>query len=1032
MADQPHLYLVDGSSYIFRAYHVLPPITNKDGIPAGAVYGYTAMLWKLADQLNKEDGPSHLAVIFDASSKSHRNDLYADYKANRPPPPEDLVPQFPLVREATRAFSLPCIEEEGLEADDIIACYARAAADQGWRVTIVSSDKDLMQLIETRDNGADVDMLDTMKDKRIRREDVIEKFGVGPEKVITVADSSVLDFETTASFPLQVTVTDDGTPMLDDTATVTIDLINVNEAPIVAWNLAATEFAADGQPLAIGAGLTITDVDDVLLSGATVAIAGGFQSGRDTLSFTEDLIPPIVSTNFNAEDGTLSLFGLAPLADYLTLLQSVEFDTLEPAFGGDRTFLLVAFDANAAGDPSGSRTAIDTTTIGIDRLDFGDAPDSFGTLLASDGARHQNSGLFLGEGLDIELDGQPTATADGDDLVIAGNDDGVTFLDPVAKRQPGTIEVVTSAAGTLAFWIDFDQSGTFDVSERFEANVTAGTNVVSYMTSNTAALGDTYARFRLSTDASAVLLPTGEAPDGEVEDYVVNIIDTQREFSDAPASYGVGFGGAYHNRGSNLHWLGATRDLEPMGFNTAAADGDDLDGIDDEDGVEFLSAIALGQPTTMRVVASEAGELSYWIDFDGSGTFDNTNEMFTKTLNAGNNMVMFITPASATLGDTYARFRFSSDAVANATGVARDGEVEDYAVSILPTQREFGDAPDSYRTSALRNGPRHNLGPNTHWLGASVDRESDAFVSSQADGDDLNGLNDNDGVVFTSALGIGQLATLEVTASRPGELSYWVDFDRSGTFDAGERTTATLAAGVNSLLLSVPQSAVVGPTYARFRFGTNAAQLVNPFGVASNGEVEDYRVEISATQFDFGDAPASFGTLVGDDGARHLPGDGSVFLGDGRDLESDGLPSGFADGDDNDGQPSDEDGITFTSPIVPGQQATFDVVASTVGVLTWWIDADGNGLFENSAGERFLSAVGAGVSSLSFTVPASAGGDSFMRFRFATAPVNEPTGSAADGEVEDYRVTIEPMAASRAADLFFENDDELSRLLGDL
>ncbi|MCJ7421227.1 DNA polymerase I [Sphingomicrobium astaxanthinifaciens] len=183
MADQPHLYLVDGSSYIFRAYHVLPPITNKAGIPAGAVYGYTAMLWKLADGLNKEDGPSHLAVILDASGKTHRDELFEQYKANRPPAPEDLVPQFPLVREATRAFSLPCIEEEGLEADDIIACYARAAADRGWRVTIVSSDKDLMQLIETRDNGADVDMLDTMKDKRIRREDVIEKFGVPPEKV---------------------------------------------------------------------------------------------------------------------------------------------------------------------------------------------------------------------------------------------------------------------------------------------------------------------------------------------------------------------------------------------------------------------------------------------------------------------------------------------------------------------------------------------------------------------------------------------------------------------------------------------------------------------------------------------------------------------------------------------------------------------------------------------------------------------------------------------------------------------------------
>ena len=173
-----HLYLVDGSSYIFRAYHVLPKLTNARGEPAGAVYGFTTMLWRLVDDLHKADGPTHLAVIFDASSKTFRNDLYDQYKAHRPAPPEDLVPQFPMVRDATRAFSVPCIETLGLEADDIIACYVKAAREAGWQVTIVSSDKDLMQLIEPG-----VDMLDTMKNLRIGREHVIEKFGVGPEKL---------------------------------------------------------------------------------------------------------------------------------------------------------------------------------------------------------------------------------------------------------------------------------------------------------------------------------------------------------------------------------------------------------------------------------------------------------------------------------------------------------------------------------------------------------------------------------------------------------------------------------------------------------------------------------------------------------------------------------------------------------------------------------------------------------------------------------------------------------------------------------
>ncbi|NNC53278.1 MAG: DNA polymerase I [Erythrobacter sp.] len=182
MADKKHLYLVDGSAYIFRAYHRLPPLTDPEGTPVGAVYGYTTMLWKLADDLDKADGPTHLAVVLDKSSQSFRNEIYDQYKANRPDPPEDLVPQFPLIRDATRAFSLPCIEEPDVEADDMIASYARAAQAKGWDVTIVSSDKDLMQLVG-EENGARIDMLDTMKNARIYIEEVEEKFGVRPEKV---------------------------------------------------------------------------------------------------------------------------------------------------------------------------------------------------------------------------------------------------------------------------------------------------------------------------------------------------------------------------------------------------------------------------------------------------------------------------------------------------------------------------------------------------------------------------------------------------------------------------------------------------------------------------------------------------------------------------------------------------------------------------------------------------------------------------------------------------------------------------------
>ena len=174
----PHLYLVDGSAYIFRAYHRLPPLTNRHGEPAGAVYGYTAMLWKLVRALDDADGPTHMAVVLDKASTSFRNEMYADYKAHRPAPPEDLTPQFPMIRDATRAFSLPMIEEENVEADDMLASYARAAERQGWQTTIVSSDKDLMQLI-----GPRIDMLDTMKNAAIREEEVEAKFGVAPDKL---------------------------------------------------------------------------------------------------------------------------------------------------------------------------------------------------------------------------------------------------------------------------------------------------------------------------------------------------------------------------------------------------------------------------------------------------------------------------------------------------------------------------------------------------------------------------------------------------------------------------------------------------------------------------------------------------------------------------------------------------------------------------------------------------------------------------------------------------------------------------------
>ena len=187
MADaspaSPRLFLIDGSGYIFRAYHALPPLTRpSDGAPMGAVSGFCNMLWKFLDEMKSADAPTHLAVIFDASEKTFRSELYPAYKAHRPPAPEDLVPQFPMIRDAVRAFGVSCIEMDGFEADDLIATYARQAAASGATVKIVSSDKDLMQLIV---DGA-IQLYDPMKQKSLGPEAVLEKFGVTPDKVIDV------------------------------------------------------------------------------------------------------------------------------------------------------------------------------------------------------------------------------------------------------------------------------------------------------------------------------------------------------------------------------------------------------------------------------------------------------------------------------------------------------------------------------------------------------------------------------------------------------------------------------------------------------------------------------------------------------------------------------------------------------------------------------------------------------------------------------------------------------------------------------
>ncbi|MFP5469779.1 MAG: 5'-3' exonuclease H3TH domain-containing protein, partial [Alphaproteobacteria bacterium] len=177
-----HLYLIDGSGYIFRAYHALPPLTRKrDGLPVGAVSGFRNMLYKLIEDTRSGETVTHIAVIFDSGRQTFRNEIYPAYKANRSETPEDLIPQFSFIRDAVRAFNVVAVEQPGYEADDLIATFARQARARQTQVTIVSSDKDLMQLV-----GDGVDMLDPMKNIHIGPDQVFEKFGVGPDRVVDV------------------------------------------------------------------------------------------------------------------------------------------------------------------------------------------------------------------------------------------------------------------------------------------------------------------------------------------------------------------------------------------------------------------------------------------------------------------------------------------------------------------------------------------------------------------------------------------------------------------------------------------------------------------------------------------------------------------------------------------------------------------------------------------------------------------------------------------------------------------------------
>jgi hypothetical protein len=477
-------------------------------------------------------------------------------------------------------------------------------------------------------------------------------------------------------------------------------------------------------------------------------------------------------------------------------------------------------------------------------------------------------------------------------------------------------------------------------------------------------------------------------------------------------------------------------DAEPNGQPTISALGDDNDVIypsmgDDEDGVNFTSQIVKGQTASIEVLASTNGYLDAWMDFDLDGTWTGTNEhiFVSHALSAGLNTLTFTIPASAATGTSYMRFRFRDYAAPiSFNGEVDNGEVEDYRVEIQSQAQpamDFGDAPESdlpffmsFPTTLSKNGAAHIIEPNI-FLGNFVDAEPNGQPDANAKGDDLDLLypslgDDEDGVTLPESATAGSTVEITVVASVDGYLDAWMDFNLDNSWMSPNEhifSIQALAAGTNTLSFSIPASAVSGKSYLRFRFRENDTPLSFE-GLAQNGEVEDYTMQIEAGQatgWDFGDAPGEvYPTLLENDGARHLS-DGLTFLGNLLDTESNALQSADAKGDNLDNL-NDEDGVQFANTMYVGGTATIQVKASVDGHLNTWMDFEKDGSWAEAGDQVFVDHwLTAGINTLSFAIPPTASsGNTFMRFRFSTQEGLDFTGLAENGEVEDYQVSVYP------------------------
>ncbi len=622
---------------------------------------------------------------------------------------------------------------------------------------------------------------------------------------------------------------------------------------------------------------------------------------------------------------------------------------------------------------------VEDYAVQIIGFDFGDAPDissgvstnDYQTLSSNNGPRHSIGGPRLGSLIDPETNGQQTPTADGDDISILDDEDGVVFLNLFAGLTATTDITVTGEDGQVDAWIDFNRNGSFtDVGEQIVINQTVlvgTTEAFQFNVPANAALASTLARVRVSR--SGGLGPNGVAVDaegGEVEDYLVTV--QALDFGDAPdVSAGNGLGdydtllannGPHHIIGGPV--LGASVDFDIDGQSSATSNGDDADGQDDEDGVGF-SPLFRGATGDIGVTVSSAdGLIDAWIDFNQDGDFSDPGEQVvtggSAPLGTSQNF-NFPLPATAQIGNTVARIRVSSAGGLGPTGLAPDGEVEDYQVTIQAL--DFGDAPDTgpgtgaldYRTTLADDGARHAIsGPR---LGLNIDSEVDGLQSANAQGDDSSGTpDDEDGVTFSSLLASGTGTASVTVTGTSGEVDGWIDFNADGDFnDQGEQiifSQAVTNGTTQNFNFPIPTGAIVGTTFSRIR--VSSAGGLSPFGLASDGEVEDHRVQIQG--FDFGDLPDTFGTTLASGGAFHTI--GGPRLGNLTDAETDGNPSTDALADDTTGLPTTGGDILLIDD-TNGGFGNLETVLSTAGHTVTQIVGEFGNSYLNLLNSSFLA-----------------------------------------------------------------------------